>query len=66
MNTFVQVDPASNGGSKPQRLNDKNCKSCIWKQNNKIFKRNHRTFEETKDENQFKCAVLIAVWLYPT
>ena len=29
----LYLDPASNSGSKPRLLSDKNCKSCNWKQN---------------------------------
>ena len=43
---MAYVDPASNHGSKPQRLSDKNCKSCTMKQNtfggisSKLFTKN--------------------------
>ena len=36
LDIMAYFDPASNPGSKPQRLSDKNCKSCTWKQNNKF------------------------------
>ena len=46
LDIMAYVDPASNHGSKPQRLSDKNCKSCTMKQNtfggisSKLFTKN--------------------------
>ena len=61
LDIMTYLDPASNPGSKPQRLSDKNCKSCTMKQN-------------TFGGISFKLLVglagsvvhVMAAWLYPT
>ena len=39
---MAHIDPASNSGSKPQCLSDKNGKSCTGKQETKLFGISHK------------------------
>ena len=83
MYLLAYLDPTSNPGSKPQKLSAKNFKTSTSDELQKFFawdnrflfwrgilgKRNPRTFQEDKEENQWfdrKYPVLMAVWLYPT
>ena len=66
---MVYLDSTSNPGSKPQRLGATNCKISTSDKRGISCKRNHRIFQENKEENQLferKCPVLMAAWLYPT
>ena len=82
---MAYLDPVSNSGSKPQRLSDRNCQCTWKQNKKMAFcvtfwpkticsmcnfcKRNHWTFEENKDRNQWlvrKCAVLMVISNQPS